>query len=126
MKPEIKELWLNALPNYKQGRTCLRNEEAFCCLGVLTDLYIKETGNLEWHDKGDVIPYDIRYKCVGGDEEFLPFEVVKWAGLDNDNPSFEDSTYPEEVTIDGRVHLSILNDKGYDFQQIAELIQKHF
>ena len=50
MKQEIKEKWVSALRSgeYKQGKEGLRIYNEFCCLGVLCDLYIKETGVGFW------------------------------------------------------------------------------
>lgn len=50
LKPEIKEKWVTALESgeYQQTQRCLSDNVGFCCLGVLTDLYIKETGQGKW------------------------------------------------------------------------------
>ena len=122
MKPEIKELWVNALPNYKQGKQCLRDEyDKFCCLGVLCDLYVKETGKAEWDDN---VYYNENY-TIFGEEELLPHEVVEWAGLDEQNPFYID---PEHslAESDGAVYLTALNDRGYTFDEIKQVISKHF
>ena len=50
MNQQIKQRWIEALKSgeYQQGYEALRYNNKFCCLGVLTDLYIKEHG-LQWH-----------------------------------------------------------------------------
>lgn len=50
LNPEIKEKWITALESgeYPQTRSCLNDKNGFCCLGVLTDLFIKETGRGKW------------------------------------------------------------------------------
>lgn len=122
MKPEIKELWINALPNYKQGKQCLRDQDdKFCCLGVLCDIYVKETGKAEWEDNHY---YNQNYIILGKGEH-LPHEVVEWAGLDSENPSFIDPEHPEAESNDA-VYLTNLNDKGYTFEEIKQVIKKHF
>lgn len=122
MKPEIKELWLNALPNYKQGRECLRDaNDKFCCLGVLCDLYVKETGKAEWEDNSlNIMDYTIH-----GNKSLLPHEVVEWAELDNQNPFYIDPEHPE-ARSKGAVYLTALNDRGYTFEELKQVIKKHF
>lgn len=105
MIPEIKAKWLEALRSgeYKQGRVRLRTGESkFCCLGVLTDLYIKETPAPKWGE-GELNP-----SCC-----YLPNEVMKWADLRSVNPSDAEGMF-----------LSDHNDEGLDFQTIADIIEK--
>ena len=49
MNTQIKQQWVTALRSgeYTQARWNLQTEQGFCCLGVLCDLYAKETGT-EW------------------------------------------------------------------------------
>ena len=122
MKPEIKELWINALPNYRQGKQCLRDpNDKFCCLGVLCDLYVKETGKAEW----EVYRLVNQEYGILGNTAFLPEEVAEWAGLNSGNPGYNDPEHPEAYS-GGVVTLSNLNDKGYTFDEIKQVIQKHF
>jgi hypothetical protein len=127
MKPEIKELWMNALPNYEQTTGALRIGDRFCCLGVLCDIYMKETGNLSWERTEDdkSHEYYIHGYNIGYESYYLPYEVWGWAGLNCSTPYFIDPNHPVKDDND-TVLLSNLNDIGYDFKQIAELIQKHF
>ena len=123
MKPEIKEMWVNALPNYKQGKKCLRDQDdEFCCLGVLCDIYV-QTGNTEW-DVYRPVNQEYGYVILGN-TAFLPDEVVEWAGLDSENPSFINSEH-SEADNEGKVFLSALNDRGYTFEEIKQVIAKHF
>ena len=105
----IKRAQLKALrsEDYKQRRLRLYNKgnNSFCCLGVLDDLYRKEH-NMEGH------PYH--------DDYYLDYDVVKWAGLETDNPK-----------ING-VKVGILNDslgdmraEKHDFKMIANKIDEH-
>ena len=123
MKPEIKELWINALPNYRQGKQCLRDrDDEFCCLGVLCDIYV-QTGNAKW-DVYRLVNQEYGYGILGN-TVFLPDEIVEWAGLDNESPFYIDPEHPE-ARYDGVVYLSTLNDKGYTFEEIKQVIKKHF
>lgn len=116
MNPEVKKKWLDALRSgkYKQGKDQLKQEQdgdcAYCCLGVLCDLFVKEM-NISWDNQ--ILKYDL----------FMPTEHVReWAGV-----SFN-SAFTVKTEIDGSmqdVRLDVLNDKhNYTFEQIADLIEK--
>lgn len=49
MNPEVKQKWIDALRSgeYEQTKHHLKTDNGYCCLGVLTDLYIKEN-NFKW------------------------------------------------------------------------------
>lgn len=117
MKPEIKQKWLNALRNgeYTQGRYQLRDDNNnFCCLGVLTDLYLKET-NQEWIEGEEQFAY-LAPSQGGNNGGVLIQEVIEWAGLKLANP--------ELTTKNTEVVISDLNDYyNYSFDQIADLIE---
>ena len=116
MKPNIKEKWINALRDgsYKQGRDRLKVNDTFCCLGVLTDLYIKEKQQY-WETQADGLG------CFEYNISILPDSVVNWAGLTNKSP---------EITTIGKngikrtTHLTTLNDSGCSFDEIANFIEK--
>jgi hypothetical protein len=116
MNPEIKKLWLEALrsDSYKQGLGNLRNEkDQFCCLGVLCDLHNEEM----WGDRWKILPADkfgIVYYEYAERYDLPPEEVCRWAGLPNANP---------EIHEDGKP-LAILNDEGWTFEQLADLIEQ--
>ena len=116
MNQIIKQKWLDALRSgqYEQTRANLRNKHGFCCLGVLCDLYAKET-QTEWGNESS----DSRgVKEFLGEYATLPDEVREWAGLNESNPTFkvdEDSLY---------VSLACLNDDGDDFEKIAQVIEE--
>lgn len=110
MNPEIKAKWVAALRSgeYKQGTNRLKMADRFCCLGVLCDLHSKETGQ-QWVDMPGAQGAWYYRQCG------LPaFTVVEWAGLDSCDPA------PE-----GYDPLSVLNDQGRTFAEIADLIEKH-
>ncbi len=118
MKPEIKAKWVENLRSgkYVQGIDSLRApsynddgdviDEKFCCLGVLCDLYVNDTGDNLWNTI--LSDYESR------ETTDLPGRVVKWAGLTAD---LEADAYTDS--------LAILNDKGSPFGYIADVIEKH-
>ena len=111
MNQDIKDKWINALRSgeYKQGTGALKNSnDAFCCLGVLCDIHAKET-DTRWVDaeEGWLSNY------LGNDGS-LPDEVIEWADLEGMDP------------VICFHFISTYNDKkGYSFDQLADLIEKH-
>jgi len=108
MKQEIAERWVQALRSgkYKQGRGVLKQDESFCCLGVLCDI-TKDELELEW------IP-DPDSDSLDGGLLVLPLSVMDYAGLSARNPAVGVKT------------LSDMNDAGVKFNRIAKLIEKHW
>jgi hypothetical protein len=108
MNQEIKTKWVAALRSgeYEQGTKQLKKYEKFCCLGVLCDIHSKEKG-IEWVDDGIYIDED----------EFLSQDVMGWSGIKEINPPVLHGKF---LTIRT---LSSLNDSGYTFLQIADLIE---
>ena len=141
LHPEVKEKWLTALRSgdYTQGRHYLATEREdgsgfdFCCLGVLCDIAVKE----------GVIPPPVTTLVEDGrgqgfpgidsslETRVLPYPVIKWAGLDLNNPWYV--ARHEECTLPGcdctglvtRETLAGENDKGATFSEIADLIEEH-
>lgn len=118
MNQEIKERWVTALRSgdYEQGTARLNtNDEKFCCLGVLCELAVAD-GVIQKFDKPDEIEQMtlIYYGDPEGEMEnaVLPPQVVEWAGLTEANPE----------PYAGRTVAS-LNDAGYEFPFLAELIK---
>ncbi len=99
MKYEIAMKWVEALRsgNYKQGTGYLKNNDKFCCLGVLCD--ISQLG--EW----DGNYYENKLST-------LPNKVREWAGMNSDLGE----NYELKNT------LSNYNDTGYSFEKIADII----
>lgn len=106
MNKEIKEKWIKALRSgeYKQGKNVLRRRDnTFCCLGVLCDLYIKETGKLQWKDSDHEYLFQIDENTC-----FLPLDVRKWSDL-----------------TQKRATLMEMNDElDKSFNEIADYIEK--
>jgi hypothetical protein len=108
MKPEIKQKWCSALRSgeYQQGRGRLRDRSnGFCCLGVLSDLYIKEKGET-W----DLLEEENIY-TVHGEPNYLTSDVAEWAELDHQfyNPA----------------NVATKNDEGWTFDRIADFIEEN-
>lgn len=117
MKPEIKQKWVAALRSgqYSQATGRLRRQDAYCCLGVLCDLYQKETGDGQWVPI-DPITTD-GYDFLNSNA-LVPTEVQRWAGLPSADPS---------VPVPGLNvprGLAYLNDNGNKFTDIADIIEK--
>lgn len=124
MKADIKQKWVAALRSgeYEQTEGVLRNGNGYCCLGVLCDLYSKETG-VEWLDMGfgGFSIHDV--------DGALPHSVRVWAHLAD-----EFGAYVEVETDEGGAtnpsylanpSLTELNDSwAYDFKMIADVIEQ--
>lgn len=120
MLTDVQKKWVEALRSGKYAQTkerlCRMTPEgpAFCCLGVLCDLYIqKHPGQAGWddplHDRlGVYIPLSLGGRVYGS---ALPAEVCTWAGVTCANG------------VHGNTSLWAANDSGTDFQAIADLIE---
>ena len=116
MKKKIKEQWIQALRSgeYSQTAGCLHSENGFCCLGVLTDLYLKEFDE-DWN-AGDPSDEVLSYH-IDGEYNYLPEHVKIWAGLDSESPII--------VMQDGKEDaLANLNDSETTFEEIAQIIEE--
>lgn len=117
-KPQ--QLWVNALRSgeYKQTTEQLNDGDGgFCCLGVLCDLYEKETGNTFTKNEDGVYTYG-EIRELGLALEYDYDAVKKWAGLKSVNGEFR------ETDDDENTCLAELNDDGYSFFDIANVIEK--
>lgn len=115
MNSEVKAKWLSALRSgkYSQTREVLRDCKGYCCLGVLTDLYLQERSE-DWEQ--DVIE-GVTYYHFDYDAENISSFVIEWAGLDSCDP---DVVYNEDLST-----LTTLNDEErLDFNQIADVIEE--
>ena len=128
MNPEVKQKWIDALRSgdYEQGSEKLRGPNGYCCLGVLCDLYIKEN-NKEWDFGGygeygeETNPQPMDYWYFDEESEFLPESVMNWAKLYLRNPILRVDDNDEMFEFNEEV--STLNDEGYSFSMIADLIE---
>jgi len=121
MNKEIKKKWIDALlsGDYKQTQEYLRDDEGYCCLGVLCDIFRKDHNEAQWVKSGCMFDF-----FPGGNKDYetvtLPRVVVEWAELDSIDP---DTTEPK---IGDSSSLANLNDKGYDFKKIVKVIERDF
>lgn len=109
MNPEIKTRWIAALRSgdYTQTRNALKNDEGYCCAGVLCELHRKEK-NKRWI-KNTI--GDLTYLHSAGS---LPQPVELWAELSNITVMYEGDC----------VTVYVLNDHlGLSFVEIADIIE---
>lgn len=138
MNPERKTEWLAALRSgeYHQTTGALRTEgsyetddhEGHCCLGVLCDLYARDTG-ADW-SKGTGTcggKYSIHNAY-----DILPREVVEWAGLQErellgtSDPGQSEQERNIRIHLVARLDINTLaeaNDEGFSFDLIADVIE---
>lgn len=111
MNQQVKTQWLKALRSgeYQQARGRLWGYKGFCCLGVLCDIYVKES-NHQWEED------DFGGHKIFDESAMLPIEVMTWAGLSEANPSISDRANNS---------LASINDRGSSFEEIADLIEKN-
>jgi hypothetical protein len=128
MRAAALDAWLNALRSgeYRQGmgRLCTASlngaTKSFCCLGVLSDLAVKE-GACVWSK----YPHPQEAEGVDNERHYLPEAVIEWSGLQE--LSAEQITLKDlVVSTDDSVfeHISDLNDRGRPFTEIADVIEQ--
>jgi hypothetical protein len=131
MNPEVKQKWIDALRSgkYDQGSEKLRSVQGYCCLGVLCDLYSKEQSK-DWDfvecEETNLQPKDYWY--FEGESEFLPDSVREWAGMACKNPSVRVDVTDNDDEDDWFYHDEIanLNDSGYTFKELSNVIEQQF
>jgi hypothetical protein len=130
LKPEVKQLWLEALRTggFQQCSGKLSDGVGYCCLGVLSELAHRE-GVLT--REVQTITYNRRtetfvYYGAHADRTDLPCEVADWAFEEFDatvvyweNPRVRDPRLGVKVTS-----LADLNDEGFTFEEIADVIEE--
>jgi len=128
MNPEVKQKWIDALRSgkYEQGSEKLRTVSGYCCLGVLCDLYAQEH-NTEWEFRGNeetnLQPKDYWY--FEDQSEFVPESVMDWAGFTENCPVVKiDVEEKDEDNWFYHEGLADLNDSGYTFNELSNLIEQ--
>ncbi len=142
MKKAVMEKWVKALRSrdYKRGTGRLRGyvspsdperrsrayenggEQAFCCLAVLCNIHAQEHPEIA---ATQTSPYEYL-----GENEFLPREVMEWAGMNSNDGMFYDEdqevplTIPKVGTFESLVELNDSNKVG--FGRIADVIEKNY
>ena len=134
MKKTVGRKLVKALRSgkYRQGTDALctvkpKMPPAFCCLGVLTNIFLLEHGE-KWQTScgNDYDPSrDLMHDSLfpkGGDCAFLSERVMNWAGIKTEDDKFGPN---------GPYQLAIHNDgiprkvKKKTFAEIADLIEAH-
>lgn len=116
MKEEIARRWIAALrnPEAKQGTNTLGYADGRrCCLGVQCDLAVED----EVIDAPSHV-YNSKVLQYAGIAQVLPYEVMKWSGM-----STSTGLLPFLDECGNELWLSELNDWGFTFSQIADLIE---
>ena len=120
MNPEIRAQWCAALRSgeYQQAKHALRvlggdEPGGYCCLGVLTDLYLKAGHSeiIDNYESDDPAALPVSVWDLGGG--VLPGVVADWAGLGLLDPVLK---------FQPLTKASGVNDSGATFAQIADLI----
>lgn len=125
MNPEIKQEWIEALRSgdYKQTQEALKDQNGYCCLGVLCDIAVNQ-GIVQWGE-----PDVMGCHPIDGEFDHLPEKVVDWV---NDK-STQVSGF---INGEGRLPYAYpvgetycqtligLNDAGLPFESIADIIEK--
>jgi len=120
MKKRVMNKWVKALRSgeYRQCKGSMVETngkgDKFCCLGVLTNIYVEENGM-----KGFTYLEKEGWKyCTGNNDKgngLLNEKVREWAGLNSNNGELENGT-----------DLASLNDGGKSFNTIAKVIEKNW
>lgn len=124
MKQLIAKQWVAALRSgkYPQGTNALRTiDDEYCCLGVLCDILDKKC----WTD--GVEDATANYVATFGNTDsfdVLPKAVLDITEIQHTNPRV--CIMDEESDITNPMGLAELNDGGYTFKQIANLIEKQW
>lgn len=133
MNEEIKRDWLAEIRSgkYQQGRGVLHNreEDTYCCLGVLCELAVKQGVAVKegWNAyTGALISAYSKPGAIEHSTAILPEVVMEWAGLDSQNPDLVGSFgLVNEDEREGTSSLGYLNDHGKNFEEIADIIEEH-
>ena len=109
------KLWLDDLRKPEnqqlQGREFLCKNEKYCCLGRLCEIALLNGLTLDKRIRDNSrVDYDDAYG-------FIPYAVQEWIGLK--------STNGDLCTDEKYETLTILNDKGLTFTQMADVIEQN-
>lgn len=118
MIKEIADEWVKELRsgNWQQGREFLNRDNRLCCLAVLCEIGIKHGVEVIKKQCKDRISYNATTIA-------LPEQIMKWS---------EVKTYcgilplPHPSKQLCQENLSDMNDRGLDFDAIADAIEKHW
>lgn len=122
MKPEIKQLWIEALESgkYQQGKGQLRNANGeYCCLGVLCELAAKEGVIEEGKTKFNSLDIEGYTTYYDGTWHTISDKVRQWSGFGLD--------VEENYSLSGDVNhvIGMNDDEGASFADIAEWLRRN-
>lgn len=125
MNPDIKQLWTQWLrdPANLQGKYRLERQMADqterCCLGGLCHIASQNgvplTIKKEETSIGSIVQYN-------GYDISLPGSVMEWAGIEDASGLFKIVVGNDMLASS----LTVLNDSGFTFAQIADIIDYFF
>lgn len=128
MKREIAEKWIAALNGgeFKQAKEVLRDgTDKYCCLGVLCELYRRETGQGEWDGPGFLS--DSNFSC-GSQADYsgsnLPEGVRQWAGMKTCSGTY--GYYPFGINKEHKSLVYLNDHANFKFSGIASFIEKNW
>lgn len=117
MDKKIMKKWVKALRSGKYRKTtdqlcrvAQNGNKSYCCLGVLTELYLKENKNRD-------VQADLENPLC----KTLPEEVMDWAGMATNGGAL---VYNKKKT-----DLTCLNDSTRakrSFKRIADIVEKNW
>ena len=134
MKQAVMKKWVRALRSgkFRRGRGALKrkaknNRYYHCCLGVLCEVYKKDTKD------EDIETQDPHYDCAtfGDEEALLPEKIRKWAGLKTDDATLflaDNCDLDVARAAGGKASLAMVNDNRsrVTFKKIADIITKRW
>ncbi len=139
LPPEVKTAWVNALrePERKQAKNRLQlvdsnGNKYQCCLGVLCELQGLKSSLMDSSYSVDDGPEDVMSVSefefgYGEFENGLPTEsFMKSLGMAEKPATFVYSFKAFGTTFYQKTALSELNDDGFTFSQIADIIECFF
>ena len=120
MDEKVKILWVKALKSgeFKQIKTRLHDGEGFCALGVLAALAMNE----------GICTYSPKKEAFDGRWETLSYNIMKWANIAQfDDEFLEPGAGKIKFIYKGKeTSITDLNDNGLSFEEIADVIEKHW
>lgn len=132
MKPEMKTRWIEALRSgeYQQcqkGLKMVNGNPTYCCLGVLTEIVAAEL-DLKWTVLANGEFHGIELK-EAIEDSWLVKAVMDHCGLDQTDPTVHIKVDHKRLSVAPEdkinVTLSVLNDQGYSFDEIADIIEEN-
>lgn len=120
LNPERKAKLIAALRSgeFPQTRGCLRDMDGYCCLGVACEIFRRETDTGEWC--WDETEQRFKFQSASHrDSAVLPWIVEEWLSAESRNLEYDKGPYV-------KTSLSEKNDRGFSFNEIADILEKKF